>query len=248
MNGSLRGQHIDDYLSLILSDGWMAENSLQEIISYERYANQKGRLRGKRVKSFNYKDSIGITSYSGVPYLVEYQYTDSSSVRSQIFQDKYLGTIDFTTIYEGDRIKRTEDQWSHCYYEYNSIGQLMKIWCENNGSLDYGRDEVTLFEYDDRGRLESMTELNLKTRDISGYMGTDKELEVRLQYVNTFYYAENRSLERVEVFMAEEDSRLEKISECRYMYDDSGLAIKVVQYTYEGGAGVLLREVEYVYK
>jgi hypothetical protein len=248
IHSSLAGQHIDDYLAIILDDEWMSGNNVQEIISYERYTNRRGRLKRRRIKSFNYKDSIGITSYTGIPYLVKYEYTDSSSIRSQIFQDKHKRVIDFTTIYEDERIKRTEDHWSQRYYEYNTEGQLMKIWSENNGSLDYGRDEVTLFEYNDKGELELIIELRLKSRDLSDYIKTNKELDVRRRFVSKLYYTDDGKLELVECHMAEEESALEKISTFEYSYDESEFPVKVVQYSHENNITYLYRVVEYIYK
>lgn len=244
---NLLSQHSEEFLSLTLGNNWMLENRISEIEGKQRWANAKGKLRGRQRKVYSYNDSLGFQFYHGLKYQIEYYHTDSSTIRCQIYK-KDLADWCHTSVFKAGQLIRTENYWSTKYFNYDSLGRINSIWSDNSASLDNGCDHMFLYQYDDMGRLLCEIEMSFKSHRLGDYTDDYEDFEVKDVIQAKLNYSIEGTLREVAIYKGTSENDLSLHRILRYVYNDSNLPWKTSYYNYEQNTEVLESEIEYFYK
>ncbi|MCB0633075.1 MAG: hypothetical protein KDD15_25225, partial [Lewinella sp.] len=138
-----KGQHPEDFLNLVLTKDWMSKNGIKEIVAKQRWANRKGKLRGKAKTIYHYTDSL--------------EYIFEKENRRQVVTDtsiticrQFPKVPEFCQkkIIKNGKIIRIESQALSriSYFSYTPTGKISKIWIDNNSYGNEG-DGIIIYQY-----------------------------------------------------------------------------------------------------
>lgn len=238
-------QHTEGFLSMTLDSDWMVENGINEIIEKVRWANIKGKLKGRQRARYSYSDSLGFQFLSSDNYEEEYRYTDTSTIRCQ----KYENRVDQCreSIYSKDQLIRTKDYWSTKYYNYDTDDRLISIWSDNSPSFDNGQDHILLYHYNEFGRLGSITQISFLGYRTGNQTSSYKDFDIKNIIQTNLIYSDENYLEEVIIYKGENENTLNVNRILEYQYNDLNLPWKTYFYDCQEGVKILESESEYVY-
>lgn len=241
----LHCQHPEDFLGIVLGDDWLLQNQVEKVEAKIRWANEKGKLRGKYKTDYVYL-STGEYHIPDAPRNLSTTRTDSSETQCSLPKEgvEYCTT----SIYCEGKLIRTQDDSGTRYMKYNADNQLIGIWCDNSFNYDNGSDHVFIYEYDELGRLHIERELSLQCYQEGDYFDDYHSFRVRSAREAELIYAENGNLETVYVSKGKTLEAMEVYRVLRYYYEKNGFPSKTGYFDLVGGHEVQEFEVKYIYK
>lgn len=241
----LHCQHPEDFLGIVLGDDWLLQNQIEKVEAKIRWANEKGKLRGKYKTDYVYL-STGEYHIPDAPRNLLTTRTDSSETQCSLPEEgvEYCTT----SIYREGKLIRTEDDSGTRYMKYNADNQLIGIWCDNSFNYDNGSDHVFIYEYDELGRLHIERELSLQCYEEGDHFDEYHSFPIWNVVEAELIYSENGSLETVYMSKGEVQEDVEVYRILRYYYYENGFPSKTKYFHLTDGHEIQAFEVKYIYR